>query len=139
MITYLLKRVLFTLPVLFGVTVVVFFVVALIPGDAVAAMMTQVKLEPAQMANLRRQLGLDDALHVQLGRYLADLARGDLGNSVFGYRPVATISAHYIPNPSFRSAIADFVAREARMVEADIEALDMATPFRRGSPPMPQA
>ena len=93
MITYLLKRVLFTLPVLFGITVVVFFVVALIPGDAVAAMMTQVKLEPEQMANLRRQLGLDDALHVQLGRYLADLARGDLGNSVFGYRPVATLIA----------------------------------------------
>ena len=93
MITYLLKRVLFTLPVLFGITVVVFFVVALIPGDAVAAMMTQVKLEPEQMANLRRQLGLDDALHVQLGRYLSDLARGDLGNSVFGYRPVATLIA----------------------------------------------
>jgi len=93
MITYLLKRALFTLPVLFGITVVVFFVVALIPGDAVAAMMTQVKLEPAQMANLRRQLGLDDPLHVQLGRYLADLARGDLGNSVFGYRPVATLIA----------------------------------------------
>lgn len=93
MITYLLKRVLFTLPVLFGVTVVVFFVVALIPGDAVAAMMTQVKLEPEQMANLRRQLGLDDPLHVQLGRYLADLVRGDLGNSVFGYRPVATLIA----------------------------------------------
>jgi peptide/nickel transport system permease protein len=91
MITYLLKRVLFTLPVLFGITVVVFFVVALIPGDAVAAMMTQVKLDPVQMANLRRQLGLDDPLHVQLGRYLADLARGDLGNSVFGYRPVASL------------------------------------------------
>ncbi|GGI90636.1 hypothetical protein GCM10007973_28730 [Polymorphobacter multimanifer] len=47
-----------------------------------------------------------------------------------GYRPVATISAHYIPNPAFRSAIADFVVREAEMVAADIEALDMATPFR---------
>ncbi len=49
-----------------------------------------------------------------------------------GYRPVATVSAHYIPNPSFRTAIADFVAREGEMVAADIEALDMATPFRRG-------
>ncbi|WP_416906814.1 MAG: GNAT family N-acetyltransferase [Polymorphobacter sp.] len=55
-----------------------------------------------------------------------------------GYRPVATISAHYIPNAGFSSAIADFVAREARMIDADIEALDMATPFRRGSPPRPQ-
>lgn len=91
MISYLIKRILFTLPVLFGIVIVVFFVVALIPGDAVAAMMTQIKLQPEQMANLRRQLGLDDPLLVQLGRYLGDLFRGDLGRSVFGYRPVTTL------------------------------------------------
>jgi uncharacterized protein len=51
-----------------------------------------------------------------------------------GYRPVATVSAHYIPNPGFRAAVADFVARETEMVAADIEAMDMATPFRRGAP-----
>jgi predicted N-acyltransferase len=48
-----------------------------------------------------------------------------------GYRAVETISAHYIPNPSFRAAVGDFVRREAAMVAADIEALDMATPFRK--------
>jgi predicted N-acyltransferase len=42
------------------------------------------------------------------------------------------VSAHYIPDPGFRRAVADFVAREAEMVHADIEAMDMATPFRRG-------
>lgn len=52
-----------------------------------------------------------------------------------GYRPVATISAHYIPDPGFRRAIADFLTRETAIIEADIEALDMATPFRRGSSP----
>ncbi len=49
-----------------------------------------------------------------------------------GYRPVATVSAHYIPDPNFRRAIADFVAREGAMVAADIEAMDLATPFRKG-------
>jgi predicted N-acyltransferase len=49
-----------------------------------------------------------------------------------GYRPVETVSAHYIVDPGFRRAVADFVAREAEMVHADIEAMDMATPFRRG-------
>jgi predicted N-acyltransferase len=48
-----------------------------------------------------------------------------------GYRAVETLSAHYIPNPSFRAAVGDFVRREAAMVAADIEALDMATPFRK--------
>ncbi len=49
-----------------------------------------------------------------------------------GYRPVATMSAHYIPNPGFRRAVAEFLARETLAVEADIEALDAQTPFRRG-------
>ena len=49
-----------------------------------------------------------------------------------GYRPVATVSAHYITDPGFRRAVADFVAREGEMVAADIEAQDMATPFRKG-------
>ena len=49
-----------------------------------------------------------------------------------GYRPVATVSAHFIPDTGFRTAVADFVARESLMVAADIDAMDMATPFRRG-------
>ncbi|NJC08455.1 hypothetical protein GGQ62_001453 [Polymorphobacter fuscus] len=49
-----------------------------------------------------------------------------------GYRPVATVSAHFIPDRGFRAAVADFVAREGEMVAADIDAMDMATPFRRG-------
>lgn len=88
MVNYVVKRLLITLPVLFGIVVVVFFVVALIPGDAVDAMMTQIRLPPEQMLLLRRQLGLDDPLHLQFGRYVASLLRGDLGNSVFGQFPV---------------------------------------------------
>lgn len=49
-----------------------------------------------------------------------------------GYRPVATVSAHFIPDAGFRAAVGDFVARESLMVAADIDAMDMATPFRRG-------
>ena len=49
-----------------------------------------------------------------------------------GYRPVATVSAHDIPESGVRAAVADYLARETQMVAADIEAMDMATPFRRG-------
>ena len=89
MISYLTKRIIFTLPVLLGISITVFFVVALLPGDAVGALMAQVKLEPEQMAQLRKQLGLEDPLLIRLGRYLIDLTRGDLGRSFFGYQPVA--------------------------------------------------
>ena len=49
-----------------------------------------------------------------------------------GYRPVATWSAHYIPNASFRRAVADYVEREAAALTSDREWLDERTPFRKG-------
>ncbi len=97
MISYLAKRLILTIPVLVGIAIVVFFVIALIPGDAVSAMMTQVKLAPEQMALLRRQLGLDDPLGVRLMHYLSDLARGDLGRSFFGYHPVLRLIRENFP------------------------------------------
>jgi predicted N-acyltransferase len=49
-----------------------------------------------------------------------------------GYAPVPTWSAHYIPNPSFREAVADFLAAERRAVADEIGALAEMTPFRKG-------
>ena len=48
-----------------------------------------------------------------------------------GYRPVPTFSAHYIPNPGFRRAVADFLASERRAMERQIEMLDELAPFRK--------
>ncbi|MDB5737961.1 MAG: hypothetical protein JWO65_1629, partial [Sphingomonas bacterium] len=48
-----------------------------------------------------------------------------------GYRPVATYSAHYIPHAGFRSAVADFLARERHAVDEQIEMLDEMGPFRK--------
>ena len=48
-----------------------------------------------------------------------------------GYRPTPVISAHFIPNPGFRTAIADFLARETRAVMDEMEWLDAHGPFRR--------
>ncbi|MEG3163486.1 GNAT family N-acetyltransferase [Sphingomonas sp. PB2P19] len=52
-----------------------------------------------------------------------------------GYAPVATYSAHYIPDPGFRAAIADYLDRERDAVAADRDCLQELTPFRRGDPP----
>ena len=48
-----------------------------------------------------------------------------------GYRPTPVISAHHIPNPGFRSAVADYLARETRAVIEEIEYLDQHAPFRQ--------
>ncbi len=49
-----------------------------------------------------------------------------------GYRPVPTFSAHFIPDPGFRRAVAAFLGRERAAVVHEIEALEEMTPFRRG-------
>jgi uncharacterized protein len=48
-----------------------------------------------------------------------------------GYAPVPTWSAHYLPDPGFRQAVADFIERETRAVEREIGWLEAATPFRK--------
>lgn len=93
MTTYLLRRLALTIPIILGIVIVTFFLVQLIPGDAVSAMQGQVKMSAAQMELMREALGLNDPLHVQLGRYLARLAQGDLGRSLFGSQPVALLIA----------------------------------------------
>jgi peptide/nickel transport system permease protein len=93
MTTYLLRRLALTLPIILGIVIVTFFLVQLIPGDAVSAMQGQVKMSARQMEEMRQALGLNDPLLVQLGRYLGRLAQGDLGRSLFGSQPVALLIA----------------------------------------------
>ena len=50
-----------------------------------------------------------------------------------GYEPVTTWSAHFIPNPGFRRAVADYLEHERRAIAHNIEALGDYTPFKKGS------
>jgi len=74
------------------------------------------------------------AIDAAIARGLARVEAGAQGEHKLsrGYRPVPTWSAHYIPNESFRRAVADFVTRERLSVEQDRAWLDGHAPFRRG-------
>ena len=74
------------------------------------------------------------AIEAAIARGLARVEAGAQGEHKLarGYGPVATWSAHYIPDPGFRAAIADFVRREARAVEGQMAMLEEYTPFRKG-------
>jgi peptide/nickel transport system permease protein len=86
---YILKRMVLALPVLFGITVVVFLLVRLIPGDVIDAMLgTEASLRPEVREQLRKTLGLDRPLHVQYVTWLADIVRGDLGRSLRTGQPI---------------------------------------------------
>lgn len=74
-------------PVVIGVTVVVFSIMHLAPGDPVQLMLGPEA--PAEAAEaLRKKLGLDDPLHVQYLRWLSRVIRGDFGESIRGHQPV---------------------------------------------------
>jgi uncharacterized protein len=74
------------------------------------------------------------AIEAALARGLARVEAGAQGAHKLarGYRPVATYSAHFIPDPGFRDAVARFLAAEGRAVAAEMAALDGLSPFRRG-------
>jgi ABC-type dipeptide/oligopeptide/nickel transport system permease component len=85
---YLRRAVLAAIAVGLGVSVLAFSLLHLLPGDPVLVMVGDSGDPPERVAELRRQLGLDDPLPVQYGRYLGNLLRGDLGRSVRSNRPV---------------------------------------------------
>jgi peptide/nickel transport system permease protein len=90
MTTYVIRRVLDLAFVLFGVSVLIFMMLRLIPGDAVAIMLgANVDITPERVEALRRQLGLHLPLHQQYAQWLGGVLQGDFGQSIWTGRPVA--------------------------------------------------
>ena len=91
-----LQRLGTALLVLFGVSMLIFAVARVIPGDP-----ARVALGPnataEQVLNLRTALRLDEPIVMQYVAYMADLLRGDLGESLYTNRPVTTDIAEFLP------------------------------------------
>src|SRR5512140_1032104 len=90
------RRLLVVPLLLLGAATVVFFLIHLVPGDPVAAMLGE-GAAPADVTALRVQLGLDRPIPAQYARWLAGLVRGDLGVSLLTRRPVAAEIANAVP------------------------------------------
>jgi peptide/nickel transport system permease protein len=89
---FIARRLLLTVPVLFGVATLVFSLIHLVPGDPVEAMLGE-SASRQDVANLRQQLGLDRPLYVQYGAFLRGAVSGDLGRSLrTGQRVTAAIA-----------------------------------------------
>jgi peptide/nickel transport system permease protein len=89
-LTYLARRLLAVVPVLFGVTLAVFSMLFLVPGDPVKMMLAEFVTTPEQIAQMRAQLHLDEPILKQYGRFVGNALRGDLGTSIRSRRAVAT-------------------------------------------------
>ena len=82
-----LKRVMQAIPTIVGIVIITFLLTRALPGDP-AAFFAGPAATPESIAEIRQQLGLDQPLPVQFGRYLLDLTRGDLGQSMTTGQPV---------------------------------------------------
>ncbi|WGF86455.1 ABC transporter permease [Marinivivus vitaminiproducens] len=87
MAAYIVRRLILTFPVLLGVSVIVFLVISLIPGDPATAILGNFAT-PENVENLNRSLGLDRPLPVQYLTWLTGVVQGDLGRSYALNRPV---------------------------------------------------
>jgi len=93
---YLVRRLLLVIPTLLGVSIIVFALVRLLPGDAVA-MLLQDYAQGADGAALRAQLGLDRPVYVQYVEWLGAVLRGDLGTSLRSKTAIGAELANRIP------------------------------------------
>jgi len=91
-----IRRLFSTLLVLFGVSILIFFIARIIPGDP-ARIALGPRATEAMVAQMRERLHLDEPIPVQYYFYIRDLFRGDLGISLFTNRPVATDIAEFLP------------------------------------------
>ncbi len=97
MLKYIARRLILGIPMLLGLTVIVFAMMHLLPGDPAEVILAQSGARPEAVAKLRSQLGLDQPLPVQYARFLGGLLQGNLGSSLFTNRPVSEIVAQNLP------------------------------------------
>jgi peptide/nickel transport system permease protein len=109
MAPFLVRRLLLTVPVLLGVATLVFSLIHIIPGDPAAAMLGE-SADPAQIARLRHELGLDRPLHQQYFGYLAGLLHGDLGHSLRTAQSVTQVIGERAPATIELAVVAMLVA-----------------------------
>jgi len=90
-VNYALKRLVLTVPVLLGVSIGVFLLMKLTPGDPVNVLLPPAQRTPAKIAQLEQRLGLGQPLYVQYWRWLSNAVQGDLGQSYALNRPVTNL------------------------------------------------
>ncbi len=97
---YIIKRLLWLIPIMFIISFITFFLMYLSPGDPATIYLSQGGEVPSAeaVAEMREQLGLNGSMMEQYGRWLGNLLHGDLGTSIFSGNPVAEEIRTYFPN-----------------------------------------
>jgi peptide/nickel transport system permease protein len=93
---FFMRRLAILIPTVLGAVTLVFFFLHMIPGDPVEVMLGEMA-QQADKEQLREELGLNLPLHIQYGRFITGVFKGDLGDSFFYRRPVTQVIAERAP------------------------------------------
>ncbi|MFN2384171.1 MAG: ABC transporter permease, partial [Gemmatimonadota bacterium] len=122
MIGYLIRRVLLAIPILLGVSTLIFFLLHAAPGDPTSIYLRP-DIDPAVIEQMRKNLGLDQPVHIQYVRWLSSFARGDFGYSFSQHRPISDILKDTMPNTLLLSAVALVLTFAIGIVVGTIQAV----------------
>ena len=111
MTAYVIRRLLWTLPLLIGVSIICFTLLKRAPGDPVSAILASSRgsgqvLTPAEREQMREQAGLNDPAYVQYFRWLGEVSSGNMGLSTRSNEPVTDVIRQRLPNTMKLSAVA---------------------------------
>jgi peptide/nickel transport system permease protein len=98
---YFLRRLLISVPVLLGISIVLFSILALAPGDPFGELALNPNVPPEVRLNLRKQFGLDDPVFMRYFRWLTSMLRGDWGYSFVSRLPVQQLIFQRLPTTLF--------------------------------------
>lgn len=109
MLRFIIKRLLALIPVLLGVSLLVFFILDLAPGDPAKTILGE-QARPEDIEALREEMGLNDPFFVRYGRYMLALCHGDMGESYKTRDPVADEIFSRLPNTAILAFVSTMVA-----------------------------
>jgi peptide/nickel transport system permease protein len=121
MLAYIIRRILVLIPTLLGVSIIVFLMLYLTPGDPAELLMGE-RASPEALQAIRAHLGLDKPLYVQYGRFLKQLMKGDLGETIWTRQQVWIEVKQRFPATIELSIVALFISCFAGMVLGIISA-----------------
>lgn len=109
MLSYIIKRLLLTIPTLLGIATITFILIYVIPGDPTSGIVGE-RISPETLKQIRTEMGLDKPLHIQYISYLYKLTHGDLGRSLSTKQPISEAIIEKFPNTLRLAISAMFIA-----------------------------
>jgi len=128
---YLVKRVLLALGILFSISLITFFILNIMPGDAVALMLGDTA-DPTTLETVRHNLGMDRPMVEQYIDWICGVFTGDLGTSYFQRKPVTDLLASAFAYTAKLAVVSYLIALAVGLVVGIVSALNRGTLLDRG-------